>query len=666
MRNSEMTREQLLAKMEELQESEVRYRKLSLLSSDFLHCCVRRGLEPYRISWLGGAVEQVTGYTYQEVEARGCWIKFLHPEDMSRVGMLLLSCKPGAVGEQEFRIIHKDGGVRWLCESYRCETGDSPDELRLYGAIRDVTERRDKEWRLRMAMQSLETTHECVHWIDVHGRILYANPAMEAELGHCADELRRLTIPDIDPNIPEGYFGPAGELMRSKPTGVKKFETLHRHRDGRLVQVEVDSDAFQLDGQTYFIAIARNITERKRAEEELVNNQRRLAGILSWKESIINNSAVGILVVTENRIITEVNRGFLEMFGFSPEELIGQSVSRLHVDQKAYRQFGERFWAVADRRKAVVAQWPMRRENGEIFWCELTGCAINSQNILQGVVWVIIDISERRRMQEAMIQTEKMMSVGGLAAGMAHEINNPLGGILQNVQVIQRRLTQEIPKNIQAAKESGCSFEAVRRFMEKRDIPACLEAVREAGGRAARIVSSMLEFSRAASGPATPADLHSLLDKSLELSATDYNLKKKYDFRNIRVTKQYHSGLPPVPCSDTQIQQVFMNLLANAAQAMAQTASPAIVLRTALEDDWARIEIEDNGPGMSAAVRKRVFEPFFTTKPVGEGTGLGLSVSYFIVCNNHHGAIEALSEPGRGARFTIRLPLGSGSARNAT
>jgi polar amino acid transport system substrate-binding protein len=107
----------------------------------------------------------------------------------------------------------------------------------------------------------------------------------------------------------------------------------------------------------------------------------------------------------------------------------------------------------------------------------------------------------------------------------------------------------------------------------------------------------------------------------------------------------------------TQLQQVFMNLLANAAQAMVNTSAPAIVLRTAFEGCCARIEIEDNGPGMPEEVRKHIFEPFFTTKPVGEGTGLGLSVSFFIIVSHHHGTIEVESSPGQGARFIIRLPL---------
>ena len=157
--------------------------------------------------------------------------------------------------------------------------------------------------------------------------------------------------------------------------------------------------------------------------------------------------------------------------------------------------------------------------------------------------------------------------------------------------------------------------------------------------------------------------MESLLDKALELALSDYDLKKKYDFKRIAILREYAPDVSRVVCNRTEIEQVLLNLLKNAAQAMATGArrpeKPSISLRTALEDGFVRIEVEDNGPGMDEATRRRVFEPFFTTKPVGEGTGLGLFVSYFIVVTNHEGRIDVLSSPGKGTCFVIRLPAPS-------
>jgi signal transduction histidine kinase len=152
-----------------------------------------------------------------------------------------------------------------------------------------------------------------------------------------------------------------------------------------------------------------------------------------------------------------------------------------------------------------------------------------------------------------------------------------------------------------------------------------------------------------------------LIDKTLELAATDYDLKKQYDFKRILIEKDYAADVPAIPCEGAKIQQVLLNVFGNGAQAMqeAETESPRFSIRTRFDQtrQMVRVEIEDNGPGMDEGTRRRVFEPFFTTKPVGTGTGLGLSVSYFIITQNHGGAMEVLSRPGTGTTFVIQLPL---------
>jgi PAS domain S-box-containing protein len=281
------------------------------------------------------------------------------------------------------------------------------------------------------------------------------------------------------------------------------------------------------------------------------------------------------------------------------------------------------------------------------------------QGVAGGAVVRLDDVTDRAHLEEIMVQTEKMMTVGGLAAGMAHEINNPLGGIMQSTQVILNRLRKDSPLNAKAAEASGTSMEAVRDYLERREIIPMLGGIREAATRAAHIVAHMLEFSRKSESKRQPTDLAVLIDKSVELSAHDYDLKKLYDFRKISISREYDPSLPPVPCTATQIEQVLVNILRNAAQALSgdNKDDPRITLRTRRDGGMAVIEIEDNGPGMSDEVRRRIFEPFYTTKAPGQGTGLGLSVSYFIVTESHGGTIEAASHPGAGTVFTIRLPL---------
>jgi len=276
------------------------------------------------------------------------------------------------------------------------------------------------------------------------------------------------------------------------------------------------------------------------------------------------------------------------------------------------------------------------------------------------VVGTHTDITERRHMLDMMVQSEKMLSVGGLAAGMAHEINNPLSGIIQSAQVVLSRLASDSQANREAALASGCTLEALRDFAKRRDIKGMVESMRDSAVRAARIVGDMLEFSRKSTSEEVLVDVNTLLDKSVELSSADYDLKKKYDFRHIAIVRDYARDLPQVRCSAPQIEQVLVNLLRNAAQALSvgtcDGAPPKIMLRTSFSDGHVCIGVQDNGPGIPEEQRGRIFEPFFTTKPVGEGTGLGLSVSYFIVANNHQGAFELETPPEGGTRFVVKLP----------
>jgi PAS domain S-box-containing protein len=318
--------------------------------------------------------------------------------------------------------------------------------------------------------------------------------------------------------------------------------------------------------------------------------------------------------------------------------------------------------------KSLGAQEPYSLEyrivhaGGDIRWINETGQGIyGSDGTLSSLVGAFFDVTERRRTQEMMIQTEKMMSVGGLAAGMAHEINNPLAGILQNTQVMQNRISSTMAKNRQAAEACGTTMDTIMAYMENRGIFSMIEAIMESGKRAAAIVDNMLSFSRRSDSLFELNDLGELLDTSLRLLETDYDLKQRYDFRKVEIRREYDGAVPKIPCEASKIQQVFLNILKNGAQAMWKSheagTRPCFVLRLMVEGERVRIEIEDNGPGMDEETKKRVFEPFYTTKAVGAGTGLGLSVSYFIITENQGGTLSVESTLGRGTKFIIHLPL---------
>jgi signal transduction histidine kinase len=217
----------------------------------------------------------------------------------------------------------------------------------------------------------------------------------------------------------------------------------------------------------------------------------------------------------------------------------------------------------------------------------------------------------------------------------------------------------EIPQNRVVADELGLDLGLMRTYLERRGLLRFLEGMQEATARASRIVADMLAYSRRSSSSFVPTRMTELVETVLRLASHDYDVKQSYDFRRIAIRRDFDAPSDLVFCEPTAIEQVLLNLLKNAAQAMSanpQQEAPQITLRLRDEGDWVRLEVEDNGPGMSEEVSRRLFEPFFTTKPVGVGTGLGLAVAYFIVTEQHHGSLQVESPPGRGARFILRLP----------
>jgi PAS domain S-box-containing protein len=430
-----------------------------------------------------------------------------------------------------------------------------------------------------------------------------------------------------------------------------RYETYNYDTEGNKVLVDFSLKPVKNEAGEIVLLIAEghDISELKRAEEEMNSMRKYLKNVFDSMPSIL----VG---VDPEGFIIHWNMEAEKQTGMPLEKVIGQPLE--NVLPRLKNQMGE-------IKKALVKRQPRHsgkvaeQINGETRYSDIMIFPLIANGI-KGAVVRIDDISDRVRLEEMMIQTEKMMSVGGLAAGMAHEINNPLGGIMLGAQNMRRRLSPELPKNVKVAEEIGLDLKQLQNYLEKREIDSCLDGIIKSVERAATIIANMLQFSRRSDSDLKAESLPELIERTLELASNDYDLKKRYDFRHLEIIREFEPSLPKVFCVATEIEQVVLNLLKNAAQAMGEakmTKAPRIMIRLKSEGDMAQIEIEDNGPGIPESVRKRIFEPFFTTKPVGQGTGLGLSVSYMIITNNHHGKMEVESTPGVGTTFIISLPI---------
>lgn len=250
-----------------------------------------------------------------------------------------------------------------------------------------------------------------------------------------------------------------------------------------------------------------------------------------------------------------------------------------------------------------------------------------------------------------LLRAEKMAGIGQLAAGVAHEINNPIGYVFSNLKTLAGYM-HDMLKIIDAADAVSTIDElrSLKRALDydyiRGDVEALIDESEEGIDRVKKIITALKDFSHTEEEGFRKASLHRAIDTTLNV----VNNELKY---KAQIVKCY-GALPLVECNLSQVNQVILNLLMNAAQALSEFGT--ITIRTGQAGQWAWMEVEDTGKGMDASVKDRIFEPFFTTKPLGQGTGLGLSLSYSIV-QKHHGRIDVTSEPGTGSRFRVWLPV---------
>ncbi len=523
----------------------------------------------------------------------------------------------------------------------------------------DVTERRHAEQELArqkaLLNSIIEGTTDAVFAKDLQGRYLLANTEVSRVVGKPVEEILGRDDSAQFPPAEAAEIMNHDRLVRESGQ-IMTYEEALTTRQGPVTYLCTKGPLRDEQGTvTGMFGISRDISERKRIEDALRESEDK------YRVLFFDSPDAYLIIV--NGVFVECNRAAETLLRGDRSQIVGKTPHELspalqpdgsRSPDAAAIHINNAFTAGRD-----IFEWVHRRLDGTDISVEVSIVPMAYEgNHALFTAWR--DITERKHMQEVLIQTEKMVSVGGLAAGMAHEINNPLAAILQSTQVALSHLTSGNQANTKAAAECGCTLESIQAYCAKRGTVRFLEAAREAGIRGARIVSNMLEFSRKAEPQHSITDINALLDKAVELAASDYDLKKKHDFKQIVIKRDYSPGLPAVRCSQTEIEQVVLNLLKNAAQAMGAKdcgqERPTITLRTSMNEKTLVLEIADNGPGMEESVRKRIFEPFFTTKPPGHGTGLGLSVSYFIITENHKGSIEVESAQGKGTRFIIKIP----------
>ncbi|MFH2060928.1 MAG: cache domain-containing protein [Pseudomonadota bacterium] len=424
---------------------------------------------------------------------------------------------------------------------------------------------------------------------------------------------------------------------------------IDRQSDDEVGTLAKYFNLFMVQLEKYSTSLVNEIAEQKKAEKEMARIRLYLAAIVDSMPSVL-------IGVDTQGVVTMWNMEAEKTSHIPAFEAKGKKLTKISSTLDIAMGMAD----VANTKKQTqMKEAVIHPFMGEGVWADIVVYPL-TRKVGHGSVIRIDDVSARIKMKDLMVQTEKMTTIAGLSAGMAHEINNPIGCIVQSTQNILRRVSPELEANKQAAQDLGTDLSIIHAYLEKRQIIKFLEDIRINVDRTARTVSNMLSFSRKKEPVKTLVDLATLIDTSLGLATYDYELKKKYDFQNIKIILNIDQDLKKIICFPSEIEQVILNLLKNAAQAVWENKNkhvqPMIKIDIIQGEKSVTIMVEDNGPGMDKYVRKRIFEPFFTTKSIESGTGLGLSVAYYIVTRNHNGTFTVKSEPDHGATFIITLP----------
>ncbi|BDV41132.1 hypothetical protein GURASL_00550 [Geotalea uraniireducens] len=572
------------------------------------------------------------------------------------------------VGSKERYLFFDAGPVR----------NDNGELLAVIETLEDITDRKMTEEALRTSEDKFNRAfHASPDGIAISrkadGVIIDVNEAFTTILGYARDEVLGRSAGEI------GLWVNSDERTRmieqvERVGRVRDLEIRLRAKTGGVRTLLCSVDQLQLNGEACLIIIERDITAQKENERlllkskaELTVRHEQLTALFNQVETVKREwertmDCINDMVILLDRQgkVKRCNRATAEFAGIPYEELLGADW------QEAIKLPGISAATLADRGGEIYHEQLNR-------WFNLTCYPLGDDGAAEesGVVITIHDATETKQAsmaveqaytelkeaQAQILQREKMASIGQLAAGIAHEINNPTGFIMSNLGTLgkyQERLAAflEAQSSALAATAAGGEDELapLRRQLKidhiLADIPSLIAESLDGAERVKKIVQDLKSFSRVDEADCKMANIVDCLESTINIVWNELKYKAT-------LHKEY-GELPPLRCYPQQLNQVFMNLLVNASHAIDKQGE--ITVRTWCEENNACIAIADTGCGIPEAIRSRIFEPFFTTKEVGKGTGLGLSISYDII-KKHGGDISLESEVGRGTTFTIRLPL---------
>jgi two-component system, cell cycle sensor histidine kinase and response regulator CckA len=614
-----------------------RYRQVSELLSDYAYSFKALADGNLQVEWIIGGFERITGFTIKETEARGGWTALIYPEDRSSADARAARLYSGKPDVSEFRIVRKDGAIRWLRDHAKPITDDKHgDVVRIVGAAKDITQHKQTEGALRESEHRFQALIEHLTdavFVQTEYRFAYVNPAALRLYG-AEHPQQLLGQPIMDRFHPADHKGIADQIeqVNKDKLVVPIVEQIHLQMDGTPIHVEVSSAPIHYEGQDGSVVVVHDISPRRQAQEQLNLTAERL--------SLATQAArIGIwdLDLTNGHITWDAC--MYEQYGIQPENFHGtQEVWNEAVHPEDQPTMRQRVRDSIEGKEVPIHQFRIIRPDGQTRFIE-GGVKVlrDPDGTMKRVIGVSTDITHRKELEHQFIQAQKMEAVGKLAGGIAHDFNNLLVPIIGYTEMAQA----DAPSD--------------------SELSTYLESIRSAADRAAELTQQILAFSR------QQVLQMEILDLNLIVQEFDIMLRRLIG-EDIECTTLLSSHLKHVKGDKSQLEQVLLNLAVNARDAMPNGGTLTIQTENLEVDESRAVElvdvepgsyclltVSDTGEGMDKVIQQRIFEPFFTTKPDGQGTGLGLSTVFGIV-RQHGGAISVHSERGKGASFQVYLP----------
>ncbi|HYW38373.1 MAG TPA: PAS domain S-box protein [Terriglobales bacterium] len=499
--------------------------------------------------------------------------------------------------------------------------------------------------------------------MDEDGHILYANRTSSLLFGYLRAELVGMHVTQL---LPEWMRESHGERLlkvaaQSEDTfSLRPYESAGLDKNGRGMLLEISLTGFRAkDNRKVGVAVIRDVSERKRAEDAVQKAHQAL-------RAVIDTSPLAIVALDLGGIVQSWNLAAERMFGWRGDEVLGRPLPDLSdgipADRMRRLEAGE----------TLVFEGRRKRKDGSLLEVGVWAAPFRGVGgAVTGILVEYADLSARKLLEAQLRQAQKLESIGQLAAGLAHEINTPIQYVGDNTRFLEEAfgelagLFEACEGVVGAASNGGVTrdlLDKMNKASEKADmgylrgeIPKAIEQSLEGVARVAQIVKAMKEFSHPGSAELTAVDLNRAIESTILVCRNEWKYVAE-------MVTEFDAGLPVVPCLPGEMNQVILNLLVNASQAIADVVKQrggkgTIKVSTRSDGEWAEMRIQDTGGGIPAAIRARVFDPFFTTKEVGKGTGQGLALAHSVVVQQHRGSITFETEEGVGTVFIIRLPL---------